>query len=113
MSCETRVYIANTSQRRVVEVGHRLREGEFGACFGLGVDGTRRVYCARPGARVWIGDPKNGKVRSTVNLKDQFDRCGALAFGPWILPSSLGFCPLLPEIIVLHSRHLIGIHAWC
>lgn len=74
MSCETRVYVAKTKERRVFEVGHRLREGEFGACLGTAPDGTRRVYCARPGARIWEGDPSNGKVKSTINLKQQFDR---------------------------------------
>ena len=74
MSCETRVYVAKTKERRVFEVGHRLREGEFGACLGTATDGTRRVFCARPGARVWLANPKTGKVRSTINLKQQFDR---------------------------------------
>jgi len=74
MSCETRVYVAKTKERRVFEVGHRLREGEFGACLGTASDGSRQVFCARPGARVWQANPKNGKVKSTINLKEHFDR---------------------------------------
>ena len=52
----------------------RCRDGEFGCCFGSATTGAPAVYSARPGARVWIGDPSCGRIRATMNLKQQFDR---------------------------------------
>eukprot|EP00039_Didymoeca_costata_P005450 m.81748 g.81748 ORF g.81748 m.81748 type:complete len:766 (+) comp12826_c0_seq2:161-2458(+) len=81
ISCATRVYIADQKKRAVYEVGQRLRDGEFGACFGS-VPASEMdndtldppVFCARPGARIWVGDSKTGKVKGTMSLKQQFDR---------------------------------------
>ncbi|EQC32204.1 hypothetical protein SDRG_09956 [Saprolegnia diclina VS20] len=72
VSSQTRVLILNlaaTDANGVVQVGSKLRQGNYGACFYLDNDEKDyRVFSTRPGRRVWVGDPSTGTVSSTLKF---------------------------------------------
>ncbi|KDO28428.1 hypothetical protein SPRG_06666 [Saprolegnia parasitica CBS 223.65] len=72
VSSQTRVLILNlaaTDANGVVQVGSKLRQGNYGACFYLDDDEKDyRVFSTRPGRRVWVGDPSTGTVSSTLKF---------------------------------------------
>ena len=65
VSSQTRVLILslNADVATVVQIGTKLRQGIFGGCFFQG-----KVYSARPGKRIWVADPSDGQVLSTLKF---------------------------------------------
>ncbi|CAH0386819.1 unnamed protein product [Bemisia tabaci] len=63
----TRCYICDTIKEQYKQVGQKLRDGEFGACF-MPVKDALKIFCARPGSRLWKCDT-DGIVEATYELK--------------------------------------------
>ena len=72
VSTLSRCHILDTKNRTVIQVGKKLRDGPFGACFRqlAGAEGII-LYAARPGTRIWEADI-SGSVLSTANFKQAF-----------------------------------------
>ncbi|OQR94825.1 hypothetical protein ACHHYP_00884 [Achlya hypogyna] len=72
VSSQTRVLIINlaaSDASGVVQVGSKLRQGNYGACFYLDPDDKEyRVFSTRPGRRIWVGDAASGTVSSTLKF---------------------------------------------
>uniref|UniRef100_A0A672GNU3 Hermansky-Pudlak syndrome 5 protein homolog n=1 Tax=Salarias fasciatus TaxID=181472 RepID=A0A672GNU3_SALFA len=73
VSSLSRCYLCDTEKEKFWRVGHKERDGEYGACFfpqnrGLLVGQPPLLYCARPGSRVWEAS-FNGEVLSTHQFK--------------------------------------------
>lgn len=73
VSSLSRCYLCDTDREKFWRVGHKERDGEYGACFfpqnrGLLVGQPPLLYCARPGSRVWEAS-FNGEVLSTHQFK--------------------------------------------
>ncbi|KAF0683034.1 Aste57867_24887 [Aphanomyces stellatus] len=72
VSSQTRVLILDLSAAEnngVVQVGSKLRQGNFGGCFYVDPDDKQcKVFSTRPGKRVWVGDPASGTVSSTLRF---------------------------------------------
>uniref|UniRef100_A0A8C6UPU7 Hermansky-Pudlak syndrome 5 protein homolog n=1 Tax=Neogobius melanostomus TaxID=47308 RepID=A0A8C6UPU7_9GOBI len=73
VSSLTRCYICDTEKEKFWRVGHKERDGEYGACFfpqnkGLLLGQAPLLYCARPGSRIWEAN-FNGEVVSTHQFK--------------------------------------------
>ncbi|XP_052064810.1 BLOC-2 complex member HPS5-like isoform X2 [Mytilus californianus] len=50
-------YLCYTSRQKFTHIGTKSREGEYGACFYRQPStGLYRIYCARPGSRIWEVD---------------------------------------------------------
>lgn len=70
MSSLTRVLVVNLEGGKVVQVGTKLRQGKYGACFGKEeVD----VIAVRPGKRIWLAKAEDGKVEKTIKFVTQFE----------------------------------------
>ncbi|KAK6191617.1 hypothetical protein SNE40_003261 [Patella caerulea] len=69
VSTMTRCYLFSTIRHQYSQIGKKLREGEFGACFF--VEPFSRIpvlYCSRPGSRMWEVDIE-GHVLNTHQFK--------------------------------------------
>nr|CCA17421.1 conserved hypothetical protein [Albugo laibachii Nc14] len=56
-----------------VQIGTKSRNGMFGGCFTQDTKDVSdisglKVLCARPGRRIWIGNPISGKVAATLKF---------------------------------------------
>lgn len=51
-----------------LQVGKKLRDGEFGATFVQHTDTVSVVTSARPGRRLWLADSRSGVVESTLKF---------------------------------------------
>ncbi|XP_063400030.1 BLOC-2 complex member HPS5-like [Mytilus trossulus] len=50
-------YLCYTTRQKFTHIGTKLRDGEYGACFYRQPStGLYRIYCARPGSRIWEVD---------------------------------------------------------
>ncbi|XP_054291048.1 BLOC-2 complex member HPS5 [Macrosteles quadrilineatus] len=85
VSSYTRCYVCDTAREQYRQVGTKLRDGQYGACY-LPTDPVS-IYCARPGSRLWQVD-EEGLVQSTHQLKHLLARP--------------------PVIVVHHSRGIIA-----
>ncbi|OQR93381.1 hypothetical protein THRCLA_08454 [Thraustotheca clavata] len=72
VSSQTRVLLLNlmaTDSNGVIQIGSKLRQGNFGACFFLDQEENEyKVFSTRPGRRVWVGDALSGTVSSTLKF---------------------------------------------
>ncbi|ETV93210.1 hypothetical protein H310_12808 [Aphanomyces invadans] len=71
VSSQTRVLVLNlaAAEGGVVQVGSKLRQGNFGGCFFTDPEDKQvKVYSSRPGKRVWVADPLSGTVSSTLKF---------------------------------------------
>lgn len=71
VSSQTRVLILglNADNPIVVQIGSKLRQGNFGACFYSSDESAAlKVFSTRPGKRIWIADPHSGQVLSTLKF---------------------------------------------
>ncbi|XP_077999775.1 uncharacterized protein LOC144452547 [Glandiceps talaboti] len=95
------------------QIGKKLRDGEFGACFVHPKDKSPLVYSARPGSRIWEADT-NGNVVSTHQFKRVLATPSIPICGPGLDPvfthedsypaQSVSFSKLLP----LSGQYLIS-----
>jgi hypothetical protein len=104
VSSRMRVVVVSTDTHAVKPVGTKVRDGLFGACFGLSEEtGERVVYSARPGSRVWIANGDDGTVMATLNCKKLFDTPSTVFLGPGphadVVPSRG------PQSLALHQLH--------
>lgn len=58
ISTITRTYLCDTEKEHYKQIGKKLRDGYFGACFAPAKEtpmdsGDVRIICSRPGARLW------------------------------------------------------------
>ncbi|XP_055856281.1 BLOC-2 complex member HPS5 homolog [Episyrphus balteatus] len=63
--------LCNTEFEEYKQIGNRLRDGPFGACFAMSTNESltpSRIYCARPGSRLWEVDFE-GEVLQTHQFK--------------------------------------------
>nr|XP_024217317.1 uncharacterized protein LOC106689512 isoform X2 [Halyomorpha halys] len=67
ISTKTRCYICDTTKEQYKQIGNQLREGFYGATFMKNENGFK-IYCARPGSRLWEVDD-SGDVVSTHQFK--------------------------------------------
>ncbi|CAG9762900.1 unnamed protein product [Ceutorhynchus assimilis] len=95
ISTKTKTYLCNTEQERFIQIGKKLRDGYYGACFSNNHndtdeipilstksnnyesvnellsncnDSNTKIYCARPGARLWEANLE-AKVLTTYQFK--------------------------------------------
>ncbi|XP_046665581.1 uncharacterized protein LOC124357648 [Homalodisca vitripennis] len=85
VSTYSRCYVCDTAREQYRQVGTKLRDGEYGACY-VPSDPVR-IFCARPGSRLWEVD-EEGVVQRTHQLKQ-------------LLAQS-------PVLVVHHSRGIIA-----
>ncbi|XP_060651181.1 BLOC-2 complex member HPS5 homolog [Drosophila nasuta] len=74
----TKCILCNTEYEEYKQIGNRPRDGAFGACFFMSPQEAlqpSRIYCARPGTRIWEVDFE-GEVIQTHQFKS------ALAMAP-------------------------------
>ncbi|KAH8264515.1 hypothetical protein KR038_009376 [Drosophila bunnanda] len=67
----TKCILCNTEYEEYKQIGNRPRDGAFGACFFVSPQESlqpSRIYCARPGSRVWEVDFE-GEVLQTHQFK--------------------------------------------
>ncbi|XP_016927255.4 BLOC-2 complex member HPS5 homolog [Drosophila suzukii] len=67
----TKCILCNTEYEEYKQIGNRPRDGAFGACFFVSPQESlqpSRIYCARPGSRVWEVDFE-GEVIQTHQFK--------------------------------------------
>ncbi|KAH8315229.1 hypothetical protein KR074_006456 [Drosophila pseudoananassae] len=67
----TKCILCNTEYEEYKQIGNRPRDGAFGACFFVSPQEAvqpSRIYCARPGSRVWEVDFE-GEVLQTHQFK--------------------------------------------
>lgn len=69
VSTLTRCYLCDTIKEQFKQIGQQLRDGVYGATFLKHVTNLR-VFCARPGSRLWEVD-LNSVVHSTHQFKRQ------------------------------------------
>lgn len=67
ISTKTRCYICDTTKEQYKQIGNQLREGFYGATF-MKHENVFKIYCARPGSRLWEVDD-SGDVVSTHQFK--------------------------------------------
>ncbi|XP_053968587.1 BLOC-2 complex member HPS5 homolog [Anastrepha ludens] len=63
--------LCNTDYEEYKQIGNRPRDGAFGACFAISTNEAiqpSRIYCARPGSRIWEVDFE-GEVLQTHQFK--------------------------------------------
>lgn len=65
ISTLTRCYIYDSTREHYKQVGQQLRDGFYGATF---LKSRKRIFCARPGSRLWEVDLA-GEVHSTHQFK--------------------------------------------
>ncbi|ALC45642.1 p [Drosophila busckii] len=78
VSNSTKCILCNTEYEEYKQIGNRPRDGAFGACFFISPHESlqpSRIYCARPGTRIWEVDFE-GEVIQTHQFKS------ALAIAP-------------------------------
>lgn len=71
ISTFSKCVLCNTEVEEFKQIGNRPRDGEYGGCFYVTKDefGTlTRIYCARPGCRIWEVD-LDGNVKHTHQFK--------------------------------------------
>lgn len=71
ISTYSKCVLCNTEVEEFKQIGNRPRDGEYGGCFYVTKDdfGTQtRIYCARPGCRLWEVD-LDGNVKHTHQFK--------------------------------------------
>ncbi|XP_023029038.2 WD40 repeat domain-containing protein pink isoform X1 [Leptinotarsa decemlineata] len=101
ISTKTRTYLCNTEKEQFKQIGKKLRDGNFGACFsndkiiqplesyhpvGGGyktikegedfsspLSDTTKIFCARPGSRLWEANFE-GSVLVTYQFRHSFDQ---------------------------------------
>lgn len=61
VSTITRTFLCDTEKEQYRQIGKKLREGIFGACFAPIIEkpkstNDQRIVCSRPGARLWQAD---------------------------------------------------------
>ncbi|XP_022240758.1 uncharacterized protein LOC106458744 isoform X2 [Limulus polyphemus] len=66
----TRCYVCHTIREQYSQIGKKLREGEYGACFypNTKPQDPPTIFAARPGSRLWEVDIK-GQVQNTHQFK--------------------------------------------
>ncbi|XP_076313173.1 LOW QUALITY PROTEIN: WD40 repeat domain-containing protein pink [Tachypleus tridentatus] len=66
----TRCYVCHTIREQYSQIGKKLREGEYGACFypNTKPQDPPIIFAARPGSRLWEVDIK-GQVQNTHQFK--------------------------------------------
>ncbi|ELU10100.1 hypothetical protein CAPTEDRAFT_187261 [Capitella teleta] len=105
-------YVANTSTQKFNQVGKKIRDGPYGACFYpvTGANSVPIVYSAQPGSRVWEAC-SDGDVFNTHQFKALLN----IPPSP-IIPCSLdGFhieaSPLPgPQSLAFRQLYLLGNH---
>ncbi|XP_023242056.1 Hermansky-Pudlak syndrome 5 protein homolog isoform X1 [Centruroides sculpturatus] len=77
VSTMTRCYLCDTLKEQYSQIGKKLRDGDYGACFypGIRLQDPYTIFSARPGSRFWEVDMK-GNVLNTHQFKQ------ALAVAP-------------------------------
>uniref|UniRef100_A0A0A1XQ96 Hermansky-Pudlak syndrome 5 protein homolog n=1 Tax=Zeugodacus cucurbitae TaxID=28588 RepID=A0A0A1XQ96_ZEUCU len=63
--------LCNTEYEEYKQIGNRPRDGAFGACFAISTNEATqpsRIYCSRPGSRIWEVDFE-GEVLQTHQFK--------------------------------------------
>ncbi|EDW84310.1 uncharacterized protein Dwil_GK14070 [Drosophila willistoni] len=78
VSNATKCILCNTEYEEYKQIGNRPRDGAYGACFFISPQESlqpSRIYCARPGTRIWEVDFE-GEVIQTHQFKN------ALAMAP-------------------------------
>uniref|UniRef100_A0A672GM99 Hermansky-Pudlak syndrome 5 protein homolog n=1 Tax=Salarias fasciatus TaxID=181472 RepID=A0A672GM99_SALFA len=103
VSSLSRCYLCDTEKEKFWRVGHKERDGEYGACFfpqnrGLLVGQPPLLYCARPGSRVWEAS-FNGEVLSTHQFKQLLAYTSKLQRSP----QSVAF----PKMLYLGDQNLL------
>ncbi|KAM8704217.1 hypothetical protein ACLKA7_008764 [Drosophila subpalustris] len=71
VSNSTKCILCNTEYEEYKQIGNRPRDGAFGACFFISPHESvqpSRIYCARPGTRIWEVDFE-GEVIQTHQFK--------------------------------------------
>ncbi|XP_030562247.1 Hermansky-Pudlak syndrome 5 protein homolog [Drosophila novamexicana] len=71
VSNSTKCILCNTEYEEYKQIGNRPRDGAFGACFFISPHESlqpSRIYCARPGTRIWEVDFE-GEVVQTHQFK--------------------------------------------
>ncbi|EDV94810.1 Hermansky-Pudlak syndrome 5 protein homolog [Drosophila grimshawi] len=71
VSNNTKCILCNTEYEEYKQIGNRPRDGAFGACFFISPHESlqpSRIYCARPGTRIWEVDFE-GEVVQTHQFK--------------------------------------------
>ncbi|XP_067620009.1 BLOC-2 complex member HPS5 homolog [Eurosta solidaginis] len=87
VSNSTKCILCNTEYEEYKQIGNRPRDGAFGACFAISTNEAAqpsRIYCARPGSRIWEVDFE-GEVLQTHQFKT------ALAIPPVKIHKFQGF----------------------
>ncbi|KAL1459762.1 hypothetical protein WDU94_011717 [Cyamophila willieti] len=67
VSTMTRSYLCDTVHEQYRQIGKKLRDGHYGACFV-----QNKIYSARPGARLWEVNTE-GRVLSTQQYKNSLN----------------------------------------
>ncbi|RZF46955.1 hypothetical protein LSTR_LSTR011223 [Laodelphax striatellus] len=75
VSTTSHSYVCDTTKEQYRQIGTKLRDGEYGACYH-----GEKIYCARPGSRLWEVD-----LEGTVHSTHQFKQ--ALAVEPALIVS--------------------------
>ncbi|XP_053385025.1 uncharacterized protein LOC123535954 [Mercenaria mercenaria] len=68
VSTVTRCYLCDTNKQNYSQIGKKLRDGNFGACFLTQGSSAPMIYSARPGSRIWEVDFE-GNVLNTHQFK--------------------------------------------
>ncbi|XP_060568144.1 BLOC-2 complex member HPS5-like, partial [Ruditapes philippinarum] len=68
VSTMTRCYLCDTVKQHYSQIGKKLRDGNFGACFLQQGTSAPMIYSARPGSRIWEVDFE-GNVLNTHQFK--------------------------------------------
>ncbi|XP_055382857.1 BLOC-2 complex member HPS5 homolog [Condylostylus longicornis] len=71
ISNSTKCILCNTEYEEYKQIGNRPRDGDYGACFTISSNENvfpSRIYCARPGSRIWEVDLE-GNVLKTHQFK--------------------------------------------
>lgn len=68
VSTLTKVYLCDTVKNCYKQIGEKLRNGSFGACFLSVTDSLVKIFAARPASRLWEVD-LNCVVHSTQEYK--------------------------------------------
>ncbi|KAL4224655.1 Hermansky-Pudlak syndrome 5 [Mactra antiquata] len=114
VSTFTKCYLCHTSKQQYSQIGQKLREGYYGACFLQQSTSAPMIYCARPGSRIWEVDFEGTVLnthqfkqllgipaRKVVKLEDNTD--------VWVVSAQNGPAQSVafPKLVVLRNRYIL------
>ena len=71
VSTLSKCVLCNTEREEFKQIGNRPRDGHYGACFINQDTSDVKIYCSRPGSRLWEVDLE-GNVEKTHQFKKVF-----------------------------------------